>query len=178
MELKITTAHRNVLIAADSNATVERTHPTEKRSRAIAAPDDSIPSHNNPIPSRNNPIAERNNAINERNVASAGHNVEAAECNVALTGRNFSSASVTLRSANATMRSRSTWLRPDGLFTDWALSELRNRARAMSKRMALSREVIDSIAQALYFDYTVEQLYRFWQRHREVVAEEQAPATP
>lgn len=46
----------------------------------------------------------------------------------------------------------------------------------MSKRMALSREVIDSIAQALYFDYTVEQLYRFWQRHREVVAEEQAPA--
>ena len=30
----------------------------------------------------------------------------------------------------------------------------------------MSRDVLDGICQTLYFDYTVEQLYRFWQRHR------------
>ena len=36
----------------------------------------------------------------------------------------------------------------------------------MSKKMSLSRNVLDGIAETLYFDYTVEQLYRFWQHHR------------
>jgi hypothetical protein len=36
----------------------------------------------------------------------------------------------------------------------------------MAKKMSMSRDVLDGICQTLYFDYTVEQLYRFWQRHR------------
>ncbi len=49
----------------------------------------------------------------------------------------------------------------------------------ISKKMSMSRNVLDGICQTLYFDYTVEQLYRFWQRHRRDLAQNpEAPATP
>ncbi len=47
----------------------------------------------------------------------------------------------------------------------------------LSKKMGMSREAIDLICSNLYFDYTVEQLYRFWQHHRTDV-KDQATATP
>lgn len=36
----------------------------------------------------------------------------------------------------------------------------------LSKKMSMSREAIELICSNLWFDYTVEQLYRFWQHHR------------
>ena len=36
----------------------------------------------------------------------------------------------------------------------------------LSKKMSMSREAIELICSNLFFDYTVEQLYRFWQHHR------------
>jgi len=45
----------------------------------------------------------------------------------------------------------------------------------LSKKMSMSREAIDMISSNLYFDYTVEQLYRFWQHHR---SDEPTPNAP
>ena len=36
----------------------------------------------------------------------------------------------------------------------------------MASKMGLSQNVLELIASNLWFDYTVEQLYRFWQHHR------------
>ena len=51
----------------------------------------------------------------------------------------------------------------------------------LSKKMGMSREAIELICSNLYFDYTVEQLYRFWQHHRtdeSSTATTPAPAAP
>lgn len=49
----------------------------------------------------------------------------------------------------------------------------------LSKKMSMSREAIELICSNLYLDYTVEQLYRFWQHHRyEITATTPGPAAP
>ncbi|HEY6139639.1 MAG TPA: hypothetical protein VI670_17895 [Thermoanaerobaculia bacterium] len=47
----------------------------------------------------------------------------------------------------------------------------------LSKKMGMSREAIELICSNLYFDYTVEQLYRFWQHHRRDQTPSNATAT-
>ena len=46
----------------------------------------------------------------------------------------------------------------------------------LAKKIGMSRAVLDMICINVWFDYTVEQLYRFWQHHRESVDEPQQPA--
>jgi hypothetical protein len=46
----------------------------------------------------------------------------------------------------------------------------------LAKKIDLSRSVLDVICLNIWFDYTVEQLYRFWQHHREDVDVASAPA--
>jgi hypothetical protein len=49
----------------------------------------------------------------------------------------------------------------------------------LSKKMGMSREAIELVCSNLYLDYTVEQLYRFWQHHRSEITEATpAPAAP
>jgi hypothetical protein len=45
----------------------------------------------------------------------------------------------------------------------------------LSKKMSMSREAIDLVCSNLWFDYTVEQLYRFWQHHRIDIEQPVAP---
>ena len=43
----------------------------------------------------------------------------------------------------------------------------------LAKKIGNSRESLDLICVTLFFDYTVEQLYRFWQHHRQSLPEPQ-----
>jgi hypothetical protein len=53
--------------------------------------------------------------------------------------------------------------------------QLRDKASAvleeLAKKTSLSRPALDLLCLNIWFDYTVEQLYRFWQHHRENVEE-------
>jgi hypothetical protein len=41
----------------------------------------------------------------------------------------------------------------------------------LANKIGISREALDLTASTLWCDYTVEQLYRFWQHHYEATAE-------
>jgi hypothetical protein len=59
-------------------------------------------------------------------------------------------------------------------------AELRDKASKvldeLAQKIGLSRWALDLICLNIWFDYTVEQLYRFWQHHREDVDETKMPA--
>lgn len=59
---------------------------------------------------------------------------------------------------------------PEGSADGQAGGSMQKRANAildeLAAKMSMSRDAINLVCSNLWFDYTVEQLYRFWQHHR------------
>ena len=61
-------------------------------------------------------------------------------------------------------------------------AELRDKAGKvvdeLAQKIGMSRSALDLICLNIWFDYTVEQLYRFWQHHREDIDEPPEATAP